>query len=184
MENNDITLIKKLKKNDYDALDLIINKYNLYVASIVSQILYGCLNELDIQAVINNVFFLLWNNAKNIDIKKSTSLKAYIGKIARNAALNEKKKALQRELSFDEHFIGILHDQYNQVELQNIIINALDQLKENEQQILLKFYFQSKKIAEISDELCIPQATVKTQLKRSREKLKKILTEGGYIYEN
>ena len=36
MDKNDILLIDKLKNNDPDAMDIIIEKYNQYVVSIIS----------------------------------------------------------------------------------------------------------------------------------------------------
>lgn len=50
--------------------------------------------------------------------------------------------------------------------------------------ILLKYYFQGKKIKEIAEEENMPVSTVKINLKRSRSKLKKILEEEGFIYED
>lgn len=183
MKKDDIFLINEMIRNNPAAINELIKKYNLYVATIVSRILYGYSSQIDIQAVINEVFFLLWKNAKNINTEKSSDLKSYIGKIARNSAINEKRKCLQFESSLDDHLIGDTTKEYDQIELRDIIMNSLKQLKKNEQILLLKFYFQYKSISEISDELKLPQATVKTQLRRSREKLKKILIEGGYIYE-
>lgn len=183
MIKDDAYLINEMKKNNPMAINEIIKKYNLYVATIVSRVLYGYSNQIDIQAVVNEVFFLLWKNVENIDTEKNSDLKSYIGKIARNSAINEKRRCSQFEISLDDHWVGDTAEEYEQIELRDIIMKSLKQLKKNEQIVLLKFYFQYKSIAEISDELKIPQATIKTQLRRSREKLKKILIEGGYIHE-
>lgn len=59
MDKNDILLIDKLKNNDPDAMDIIIEKYNQYVVSIISSILYGFTGQIDMQAVTNDVFFSL-----------------------------------------------------------------------------------------------------------------------------
>lgn len=85
-------LIIQLKKKDPKALEEIIEEYNHYVATIVYTILQGCLADIDIQGVINQVFFLLWENAEKIDIQKYTEIKPYLGAIARNTAINEKKR--------------------------------------------------------------------------------------------
>lgn len=106
MDKNDILLIDKLKNNDPDAMDIIIEKYNQYVVSIISSILYGFTGQIDMQAVTNDVFFSLWKNADSIDTSRNTSLKSYIAAMARNAAINEKKKKLHYELPLEDHIIG------------------------------------------------------------------------------
>lgn len=184
MDKNDILLIDKLKNNDPDAMDIIIEKYNQYVVSIISSILYGFTGQIDMQAVTNDVFFSLWKNADSIDTSRNTSLKSYIAAMARNAAINEKKKKLHYELPLEDHIIGNYSEKYDQIELRDLIMRSLKELKKNEQYILLKYYFQCKTVPEISNELGIPQSTIKSNLRRSRVKLKKILIERGYFYES
>lgn len=83
-------LINRLKEKDQKALELIIQNYNHYVAAVVYSILKDCLPEIDIQALVNQVFFLLWENASKIDCVKYDDLKPYPGAIARNLALSER----------------------------------------------------------------------------------------------
>lgn len=104
--------------------------------------------------------------------------------MARNAAINEKKKKLHYELPLEDHIIGNYSEKYDQIELRDLIMRSLKELKKSEQYILLKYYFQCKTVPEISNELGIPQSTIKSNLRRSREKLKKILIERGYFYES
>ena len=59
------------------------------------------------------------------------------------------------------------------------------ELRETEYQIiLLKYYYQEKLIREIASEEGIQESTVKTKLKRGREKLKEILIKECVIDEN
>lgn len=184
MNKEDACLISRLKKKDQSALEAIIEKYNKYVASIVCKILYGTGSQADIQGVINHVFFLLWANAGSIDTEKDSELKSYIGTMARNMAINEKKRHVREQVSLDDHMAGEISDDFDQVELREVILSALKQLNQEDQMILLKFYFQGRSIQEIAGEMGKPESTVKSRLKRSREKLKKFLEEGGFIYES
>ena len=70
------------------------------------------------------------------------------------------------------------------IELREVIYSALQQLKTEYQIILLKYYYQEKLIREIASEEGIPESTVKTKLKRGREKLKEILIKECVIDEN
>ena len=63
-----------------------------------------------------------------------------------------------------------------------IILNTLDNIKEEEKQIFMMFYYKSEKIKEISKQLNISQGKIKTVLHRTRKLIKKKLKERGYGY--
>lgn len=180
---DDRSLIERLKKKDQKALEEIIEEFNGYVAVIVFTILHGCAADIDIQGVINQIFFLLWKNAEKIDSDKYESLKPYLGAIARNTAINEKRKILQT-LPLEETFFVYETDSFHQIELKEILSAALKKLKLEEQILLLKFYFQGKTIRQIAAEEGQPESTIKTKLRRGKEKLRKILGEEGITDEN
>ena len=175
MNAKELELIQRLKKKDQKALEEIIRLFHQYVATIVCRILYGQADQTDVQSVINDIFFRLWENADHIKTGQENNLKSYIGALARNTALTEKKK-LRPTCSLEDHF--------HQVELRSMILSALKELKPEEQTVLLKFYFQSKTMQEIVDESGDLLPTVKSRLQRSRKKFRKILEERGFNYEN
>ena len=164
MNDKELELIQRLKKKDQKALGEIIRLFHQYVASIICRILYGQTDQTDIQSVINDIFFRLWESADHIKAGQENNLKSYIGALARNTALTEKKK--------------LRH------ELRSMILSALKELNPEEQTGLLKFYFQSKTLQEIADESGQPLPTVKSRLQRSRKKFRKILEERGFNYES
>lgn len=176
-------MVKRLRNKEQKVLEEIIKDYNQYVSAIVYKILSGYTAEIDIQGVINYVFFLLWENADKFDTQKYMDLKPYLGAIARNAAITEKNKIIHN-LPLDEHILGEVNDSLSQIEKKEILQSALAQLSKKNQILLLKYYFQGKKIKEIAKEEKMPLSTVKTNLKRSRSKLKKILEEERFIYED
>ena len=183
MSDQELDLIRRLKRRDQKALEEIIRLFNQYVAAIICRILYGLPDQSDIQALINHVFFLLWENADHIDTAKGDSLKSYLGAIARNTAQTERKKLI-KPCPVKEDILGEISDDFNQVELRNIIFNALKKLNPEDQKLLLKFYFQGRSIQQIAGEWDMPVPTVKGRLQRSRTKLRKIMEEGGFIYED
>ncbi len=67
-------------------------------------------------------------------------------------------------------------------EKSKIISNTLDNIKSEEKQIFILFYYQSKKIKEISKEMNVSQGKIKTILHRTRKIIKKKLKERGYDY--
>ena len=183
MNDKELELIQRLKKKDQKALEEIIRLFHQYVASIVCRILYGQADQTDIQSVINDIFFRLWENADHIKAGQENSLKSYIGALARNTALTEKKK-LRHTCPLEEDILGEVPDHFHQIELRSMILSALKELEPEEQMVLLKFYFQDKTIQVIADESGQPLPTVKSRLQRSRRKFRKILEERGFNYES
>lgn len=180
---NYVDLVTRLKRKDPEALEEVICQYNAYVATIVFNTLEGFTDILDMQAVINNIFFTLWENAEKIDIQNYFDLKPYLGAMARNISLNEKKKNISH-LPFDEHILVTVNDEFSKIELREMLLSALKELRTEYQIVLIKFYFQGKTIKQIAKEENQSESTIKTWLKRSREKLKVLLKKGGFIYEN
>ena len=125
----------------------------------------------------------LWQKARKFDPSKSITLKGYLGALARNTAINEKKKYIS-DFQINDEVIGNIPDDFNRAELRLLLTDALRKLNKDEQLILVLFYFQDEKINDISRITGIPASTVKSRLKRCREKMKKFLEEGGNQYEN
>lgn len=87
-------------------------------------------------------------------------------------------------LPFDEQIFLTVNDAFSQIELRKVLLDTLKGLRAEYQIVLIKFYFQGKTIEQIAKEEKKSPSTIKTWLKRSREKLKIALEEGGFIYEN
>ena len=79
--------------------------------------------------------------------------------------------------------MGEFPDSFSQVELRKLLLDALKELTAESQILLLKYYFQGKTLRQISEEEQQPLSTVKTKLRRSRQKLRSILEKGGFTYE-
>lgn len=117
---------------------------------------------------------MLWEKAEQIDTNKCEDIKYYLAAIAKHEAINERNK-IRPHVELDENVIGNSAKVFADIELREVIYSALQQLKTEYQIILLKYYYQEKLIREIASEEGIPESTVKTKLKRGREKLKEIL---------
>lgn len=87
-QKDDLKLIQGLKKQDENALNICINRYQSYVSYIVANIIGESLPNEDKEEIIVDVFLSIWNHADSIDTSISSSLKPYIGTIARNKSRN------------------------------------------------------------------------------------------------
>lgn len=141
-----------------------------------------------VEEVVSDVFISLWNTAERIDYEKYTSIKAYIGMIARNKAKDKIRaiKSWNLELYDDVLLIDNQAERLmEQKEQQRIIQKLLQQLKPMDREIFLLYYYRYFKIEEIAVQLNMNPQTIKTRLRRGRKTLRNALREEGYtVYEN
>ncbi|MCI9846897.1 RNA polymerase sigma-70 factor [Flavobacterium pectinovorum] len=131
--------------------------------------------------VVQEVFILLWENAKNIEIK--SSLKAYLYAMVRNKCLNYLKSVkitddlniidLNSMLVLDED-LDLISEEEKTI-LYNHILKIIETFPESMQQVFKLKFIENYKYEEIADELGISVNTVKTQLKRAKVKLSEAL---------
>jgi RNA polymerase sigma-70 factor (ECF subfamily) len=129
--------------------------------------------------VVQNLFIHFWENANNIQIK--SSLRAYLFRAVKNRCLNRLKELQIRDKNGLLYFEGMMNSGNINIEEEeaDLILrlnSAINKLPDKMAQIFKLKYLESKKQKEISASLHISENTVKTQLSRAREKLRKLLT--------
>ena len=158
-------------------------------SSYIYTVLRNCINNSeDVEELISDVFMAVWCNYKKLD--PNMKIKPYLIGITKNLI---KKK--YRELSNDvvlcdisdfcnsEEALINVSDIAEESEKSKIILNTLNELKEEEKKVFIMFYYNSKKVKEIAEVLGVSKPKVKTTLHRVRKKLKSELKKGGYSYE-
>lgn len=181
-------LLKKLKHKNEKALEETIQRYTAYVTAIIREILNSKATVEDIEELVADTFISLWKTAERINYVQYSSLKAYIGEIARNKAKDYLKMNKNIDLELYENAILIddsIERQMLQKEQQQYIQKLLTKLKPEDQKIFLLHYYQYKKIDEIALIMHMNPQTVKTRLRRGRETLRTLLcNEGNETYES
>lgn len=129
--------------------------------------------------VVQNLFIHLWENANNIQIK--SSLRAYLFRAVKNRCLNRLKELQIRDKNGLLYFEGMLNSGDINIEEEEAALtlrlnSAINKLPDKMAQIFKLKYLESKKQKEIAASLHISENTVKTQLSRAKEKLRKLLT--------
>ena len=170
MENNELNI------------ENIVNDYSNYVQTIIKS--KARIGQDDVEEIISDVFVTLWNNQDRLDINKKMS--SYIAGITKNLIKKKYREIKEfdniddfdERLIFNENLImySTVDEQYDD------LLRELNKLKEEEQKIFLMYYFENKKIKEISELLEFSESKVKMKLNRSRKKLSKILKkrDGDY----
>ena len=184
---DDKTLISGIQSKDAAAFEELIDKYAKYVSTVINNVSRGALSSSDIEELSADVFVALWSNSANIDTCCS-SIKPYLGAIARNAARSRLRTLKVIPVSLEEDILIISDDDIQrnliQRELKDTINILVGSFPEPDKEIFIRYYYFFEKVKRISEQLNINESTVKTKLSRSRGKLKHWLYERGFAYEN
>ena len=179
---------KKIREYIFDGkMDItnIMKDFAGYVFIIIKNSKYN-FNDEDIEEIASDVFLVIWQNQKKLDINKE--IKPYIAGITKNLILKKQRMITNQNLDIEilEKSIQDNTDVYNKTEENEktrIIMEELKNMKEEDRKIFKSYYYSSKKIKDISRELGISEIKVKSRLSRIRKKLKKELEKRGYGYE-
>ena len=173
--------LRRLKRQDTEALSWIIDRYTPYVCAILRRILPGA-PEADIEEVASDVFFALWTHAHQV---RPETFRGYLGAIARNKAKN-RARARSCTVPLEEDLLlvsphtpeGIVEER----ERDRLLRQAVFDMGHPDREIFLRHYYYYEPVQAIAQALGMKAATVKTRLRRGREKLKETLLQGG-MYE-
>lgn len=162
-------------------------KYGKYCSTISFNILQ---NREDAKECVNDTYLKTWDS---IPPQRPNILKVYLGRIARNLAINqyERKKAKKRDYTLEIALQELnecisssnnVEEQLDYNELVNMLNVFLSRLSQNNRKIFLERYWYLYSIKEISSNNRISESNTKTILLRIRSQLKNYLKEGG-LYE-
>ena len=165
----------------------IINEYSSFLYKVIKNNSYNLPDE-DIEEIITDSFFVLWNNYKkmNLDDKISNYLVGVSKNILFNKLRKNRKQYINVNIEDYKNIINTKDDVENLFEDQDrmkFIENIINNMDKESKEIFIYFYYEQRKIKEISKILNISESKVKTRLHRVRKKIKKELEKGGYRYE-
>lgn len=173
-----------ISDNDFDIDGLITRHYN-YVYTIVINFKNINVSQEDIEEIISDIFMAVWNNKEKI--KDSVIITHYLAGITKNVICKKYRdiKLTYPISDYENSFVDIINvDKIVELKEQNDIIKkTLKNMKKQEYEIFIMFYYEGRKINEICEILKISISKVKVNLHRIRKKMKKSLKEGGYDYE-
>lgn len=174
-------MLKDFEENDSLKIEEIIKHYNSYIYTIIRN---SITNQEDVEEILSDVFTILWKNYENLD--KNLKVRPYIVGITRNL-IKKKYRTLKIDNNIEDYEDKVsdyIDVQYlvEKNEKSKVIQEELDKMKLEEQKIFIMFYYNSRKVKEISKELNISESKVKITLYRLRKSIQKKLKERGYGY--
>ena len=170
----DFLLIQKMKRGDENAFDVFVHKY---YNKILNYCVYHCMDKSYAEDLTQETFVRFF--AKLSDYRYKGKTINYLYKIAGNLCKDYFKKAKDSVLDEQE-----IEAQSNLLQtgtekmLEKIAIQAaLNELPDELREIVVLYYFQDLKLAEIADFLQIGLPLVKYRMKQARLRLEKLLKE-------
>ena len=179
----DDEIVRLLKNGKERGLEALIDKYAAYVGTIIRRIILPAMSENDVEELSADVFIAVWKNPGNLT---AGNLKPYLAAAARNKAMSRLRTAKQWQ-PIDEEFLtaeGDFESEADKRLLAEALSAALNEMEAPDREILIGTYYYCRSLKESAAELGITEGAAKTRLFRARERLKKILTERGIVYES
>lgn len=179
-------MLDRLNARDPTGLEALMDTYAPYISAILWNVLHRTMQKEDMEETASDVFLAAWNQSASL---RPGKVKAWLGAVARNHAKN-KLRQLHQTLSLEEDVIDLpgpdtaLESLERKMEAE-LVRQAVDSLPEQDREIFLRHYYYTQTVGEIAAQMSLNVSTVKTKLRRGREKLKKELlksnlTEGGF----
>ena len=179
---DDLKLVRKLKPKDQNAFEEVIEKFTPLVSNIIYNVSKGTLPKEDIEETVTDVFVTLWKNTDNIIEDK---FKGYICCIAKTRALNKLMSVNAHQLlnidDYDPEDDFSISAEIEKKELSNQLREIISEIDMPDKEIIIRYYYYSQNTSKISEVMNINKQTVKTKLRRAREKIKTRLIERGYV---
>ena len=171
----------QLQAGDPQALEWFIDRYSAYVGTIVKGILRDSMGSADVEEVTADVFVALWKGAERL---VPLNLKGYLSRVARSLALRRLRER-KRELPLEEDILVLPEDalieKLDRRERDRLVREAVLSLSQPDREIFLRHYYYCQSVALIAEKMQMNPSTVKTRLRRGREKLRQHLTGCGIM---
>lgn len=184
---SDEKIIELFFERDEKAIDELQTKYGKLCFSVAMNIL-GV--REDAEECVNDAYLGAWNS---IPPNRPNALSAFLVKITRNLSLKklrfktaEKRRGGECALSFDELSECIpdgcdVSESIEESEASKCVSDFLRGISETDRRIFICRYFYCDTIEEIAKRFGFGESRVKMRLSRTREKLRKYLTERGFF---
>ncbi len=157
-------------------MELDFRKAVLDYKDTVYKIAYaGCGNSYDADDILQDVFFALCQGRKKFDSEEH--LKAWLIRVTVNRVKSHLRSFHVKKRAVIEENLVTAGEDIEETEELRLIREAVMALPENYRIAIILYYYCGYSCAEIANILKMKEPTVKTRLKRARDKLKIQLRE-------
>lgn len=179
---DDSRALRRLRCGDPAALEALVERYTPYVAAVIRNQLGQLARREDVEELCSDVFLRLWQHCGTL---RQDRLRGWLSAVARNQARDLLRGLKLPEREEDAILVADtdLEEEALRKEQNRLIREAVLAMAQPDREIFLRHYFYNQKCREIAAEMELKEETVKTRLKRGREKLRATIQKGGFICE-
>lgn len=180
----DRKLMRLIQQSPDRGIRKAMQLYGKAVNTICCSILQGCEDGL-VDEAVSDTFFKLWKNSQQFSLEKGFSIKSWLYSIARNTAIDIRRKNGYPLISLDEEMEQepvsniMVETEVQKKEIKQILHEVIEALGEPDSQVFLLKYFLYMKNKEIAAKLQISEKKTENILYRGKAKLKEMLIERG-----
>ncbi len=164
--------------DDVLQVEALMNDYTNYILTIIRKFSFN-LSEEDIEEIMLDVFLTIWNNQEKLI--RDCNMSPYIAGITKNLIRKKyrKLKVVENIQDYDEKLVSLENIEliFSQNEKNRAVLEEVNKMKSDDKEIFIAYYYDEKRVKEISIMLNISESKVKSRLFRIRKKLKKVLKE-------
>ena len=180
---DDRQALRALRRGDAAALEMLMARYTPYVTATAAAVLGPGASAQDVEETAADAFIALWKNAGSI---RPDKLRQWLAAVTRNGARN-RLRARRLTLPLEDDAV-LLECEMPDFEaerraLEHAVQSAVLALDQPDRDIFLRHYYYYEPVAEIAAQLGMNGSTVKSRLRRGREKLRRALEQGGFADE-
>ena len=172
-ENNEIEILRRLRKGDEVAFEIIFHRYKNRVKGFVHKLLPPNISS---DVILQEVFIKIWINRKNIDPAKNFS--SFVFTISKNLVLDQLKSTVNKKLIYAERHIleeiiaGNEPQKTSEEDMEIMLQNCINKLPTRRRQIFNLSRFEGLTYKQIAAKLNISENTVDTQIRKSLQFLR------------
>lgn len=174
----DEEIIRLLEARSEDAVSELQRKYGRYCLTVAMNILH---NVPDAEECVNDTYLRAWNS---IPPMHPTSLRLYLAKLTRNAAIDRcrqrKLRGTDFEVALEELESVLAVPEEDGDKLPDLINEFLDGLPATDRTVFLLRYWHAMPVADIARRGSWTVNAVSVRLYKTREKLRTFLAGRGY----
>jgi RNA polymerase sigma-70 factor (ECF subfamily) len=175
-------LIRRLQREDRQALDRIIGAYTAYLSTVVWRALGPAATAEDVEEVVSDAFLSLWYSRDKLEPEQG--VRSWLAAVARNRAIDRLRTAPPAPLPLAESQVGVTPQPEEDLERRMFaaaLLREVEALEYPDNELVLRFYYEEEKLKDIAKSLGLSTSAAKTRLCRARKKLKGRLTKGGLV---
>lgn len=174
MKSNEKNFIKRLQRQEEDALEFIVGTYLPLIKGVTYKVLAPLQNEGIAEECINDIFLSIWNNALKFK-GDSTDFRKWICAIAKFKAIDYYRQAMKK-VEFTSEYMEMnteksVEDELIMMENSAELIKLINKLDSIDREIFMMKYFLGISTEDICKQFDLTRTAFDNRIYRGKKKL-------------